>query len=478
MMRLASAAPIAAEDSTADEQIIDPSTGEVFGTYAAASPEFVDATVETAARASAAWAAQTPDHRRRVLIDVATVIRHNAQELAELESRDTGMPIAVALQDAEKAANTFEYFAGLAYEVNGKTYPTATGELNYSLPQPFGVVARVIAYNHPLWFTAMGAGALVCGNALVVKPSEQTPVTPLRLAELCRDVLPPGLLNVVLGGPDVATRLVSHPKVRRVAIVGGFTAGSAILRAANTGKLATVTAELGGKNAFVVFPDVDVTAAVEAAIKGMNFASMAGQSCSSTSRVLVHESIAKRFVDELSERLATIHVGPATEPGIGMGPVISERHRDKIFADIDRARQEGARVTIGGGRPASTPAGGWYVEPTCIADVAPSMAIATDEVFGPVVAVLTWSDEEELIHRINAVSYGLTANVWSRDVARAQRVVAQLEVGYAWINASNGGRYWGIPYGGVKDSGIGRESSIEELQSYVQLKNVRVNLGS
>jgi 2-formylbenzoate dehydrogenase len=360
-------------------------------------------------------------------------------------------------------------------EVQGRTIPASPGNLHYTVREPFGVIGRILPYNHPaLFMCAKIAAPLVAGNAVVVKPADQTPLSALRIAELASDILPAGLVNVVTGdGPTTGRALVQHPDVRRIAFTGGVETGRAILRDAADG-IKEVTLELGGKNPMIVLPDARVTDAVHAAIVGMNFHISAGQSCGSNSRILLHDSIYDEFVELLVSTVEKIELGLAVDDATEMGPLITERHRDRVVGYIDDARREGATQLTQGLVPARLN-GGFFVRPTVFVGVTREMKIANEEIFGPVAAVMGWSDEDEMIALANAVPYGLTANIWTEGLRTAHRLAARIEAGYVWING-DGRHYTGTPWGGNKLSGLGREESLEEVFTFTREKTVHTIL--
>jgi acyl-CoA reductase-like NAD-dependent aldehyde dehydrogenase len=345
--------------------------------------------------------------------------------------------------------------------------------LHFTLREPYGVVARIVPFNHPFMFAAAHLAApLMAGNAVVVKTPETSPLSGALLGEICRETLPRGLVNIVHGhGLPAGDALVRHPLVRRIGFTGSVATGLAIQRAAAATAVRHVTLELGGKNPFIVFPDADLDRVVEMAVAGMNF-SWAGQSCGSTSRLLLHESVHDVIVERVAARMAALRLGSLLDPRSEMGPVNSARQYARVTEFIASAHAEGARLVTGGGRPQGEAfARGYWVAPTLFADVQPSMRIAREEIFGPVVCALRFGSEEEAVALANGTDYGLTAAIWTRDLPRALRMMRSLEAGTVWINMA-GQHYVGTPFGGWKDSGLGGEECLEELLSYSQLKAV------
>ena len=453
----------------------DPATLEPTGRVPAATARDVDRAVRSAAKAQIVWAARSVWERAAALRALATAIRARGPEILALEARDTGNTIGKLQADVQIAAGYLEYFAGLASELKGETIPATASGLHLTLREPFGVVARIVPFNHPFMFAAAHLAApLMAGNAVVVKTPETSPLTGSILAELCHATLPPGLVNIVHGfGMPAGDALIRHPLVRRIGFTGSVATGLAIQRAAAESGVKHVTLELGGKNPFIVFPDADLDRVVEMAVAGMNF-SWAGQSCGSTSRLLLHESVHDLVVERVAARMKSLRLGSPLDAASEMGPVNSARHRERIMALIDSARSEGARLVTGGGRPVGEGfAKGYWIEPTLFADVTPAMRIAREEAFGPVVCAQRFASEEEAIAIANDTDFGLTAAVWTRDLPRALRMVRAVQAGTVWINTA-GQHFVGTPFGGWKDSGLGGEECLEELLSYSQVKAVHV----
>jgi len=453
----------------------DPATLEPIGRVPAATASDVDRAVRAAAKAQMDWAARSVWERAAALRALASAIRARGPEILNLEARDTGNTIGKLQADVQIAAGYLEYFAGLASELKGETIPATSKGLHLTLREPYGVVARIVPFNHPFMFAAAHLAApLMAGNAVVVKTPETSPLTGSILGELCQSALPAGLVNILHGhGMPAGDALVRHPLVRRIGFTGSVATGLAIQRAAAESGVKHVTLELGGKNPFIVFPDADLDRVVEMAVAGMNF-SWAGQSCGSTSRLLLHESIHDVVVERVGARLSTLRLGSPLDPSSEMGPVNSARHRDRIMALIDSARSEGARVVTGGGRPRGESfARGYWIEPTLFADVTPVMRIAREEVFGPVVCAQRFRTEEEAVAIANGTDFGLTAAVWTRDLPLALRMVRAVQAGTVWINTA-GQHFVGTPFGGWKDSGLGGEECLDELFSYSQIKAVHV----
>jgi betaine-aldehyde dehydrogenase len=341
--------------------------------------------------------------------------------------------------------------------------------------EPYGVVGRIVPFNHPFKFaTGKSAAPLMAGNAVVVKPAEHTSLSALRLAALTEDILPPGVFNVVTGtGPACGAALVAHPGVPRVAFTGSVPTGRAVLRAAAE-HIKHTTLELGGKNPMIVFPDADPARAARGAVAGMNLRRTMGQSCQSNSRVLVHADVKDAFLAELIDLVEALRVGDPRDEGTDLGPLAFREHHERVIAYVRAGLDDGATLLTGGGRPDGL-SQGFYLEPTVFGDVRPGMRIAREEIFGPVMAVIEWRDEREMVEIANGVEYGLTANVWTDDLRNAHRTARLLQAGLVWING-DGRKPVGTPFGGFKHSGLGTEGSLEELLSYTRLKSVVINL--
>lgn len=453
---------------------LDPAFGTPLAEVAEAGRSDVDAAVAAARSGFRTWAALKPLERAALMRQAARVLRDHAEEFALIDALNTGNPVAQMVADAHVAAASIEYFAGLVGELKGQTIPMGGGNLNYTIREPLGVVARIVAYNHPLMFAGTKIGApLAAGNSLIIKAAAQAPLSALRLAELIGGIFPAGVLNVVCGGTDCGEALSEHPGIAAVSLIGSVPTGRAVMRSASA-TLKPVILELGGKNALIAFPDCDPETVADGAVRGMNF-TWAGQSCGSTSRLFVHADIHDAVAERVAALVAERHrPGLPTDPATTMGPLVSAAQFDKVMHYIATGKAEGARIVCGGARPAD-PAlkDGWFVEPTIFADVSPDMTIAREEVFGPILSILRWTDEEEMFDAVNALEYGLTAAIFTRDLNTAHRAASRVEAGYVWVNNVSE-HFLGAPFGGYKQSGLGREESLEEMYEFSQTKNVNI----
>jgi betaine-aldehyde dehydrogenase len=406
---------------------------------------------------------------------IAEVLRKHAQELAMIDAADCGNPVAEMVNDAMVAAAQIEFFAGLVTEMKGNSIPMGPNAVNFSVREPRGVIGRVIPFNHPFMFCAgKSAAPLAAGNTVVVKPPEQSPLSSLRLAELIDGILPPGVFNVVPGGKEVGAALAGHRDVAMIALIGSVPTGRAVMRAASD-TVKPVMLELGGKNALIAYPDSDPDEVAGAVIAGMNF-TWCGQSCGSTSRAFIHEKIYVPVLARVKEKIAYFKPGIPTDPATTMGAIVSKVQFDRVMSYIASAKQEGARLLCGGASPNDPMlAKGFYVEPTVFADVNMTMRIAREEIFGPVLGCFKWSDEAKMLEEVNMVEYGLTCSIWTNDISIAHRTAAAVEAGFVWINEV-GKHFVGVPFGGVKQSGIGREECFDEMLAFTQEKNIHVRL--
>jgi betaine-aldehyde dehydrogenase len=453
-----------------------PASGEVIARLHAAGSETVNAAVAAARSGQKVWAATPPSDRGRVLLRAAALLRERNRELSELETLDTGKPLQETLvADAASGAECLEYYGGLAGTLTGE-YIDLGGSFAYTRREPLGVVAAIGAWNYPIQIACWKAApALACGNAVVFKPSEVTPLSALKLAEILKEAgLPDGCFNVVQGFGETGAHLVSHPDVAKVSLTGSVPTGTKVAElAAQT--LKHVTLELGGKSPLIIFDDADLENAVSAAINANFYSS--GQICSNGTRVFVQNGIKETFLARLAERTAKARLGDPMDETIDTGPLVSRAQYDKVMGYIATGKKEGARLVCGGtGADVAGLPGGLFVTPTVFADVADHMAIAREEIFGPVMCVLDFENEDEAVARANATEFGLAAGVFTRDLARGHRVVASLNAGTCWINTYNLTPIQ-MPFGGMKHSGIGRENGHAAIEHYSQIKSVYVEMG-
>ena len=464
---------LASDGGTID--VLNPATGQLLTKVPAAPAEDIETAYQAASAAFPAWSRAHPLERGKALRDLADLIEEHGDELAALDVMDNGSPIKEMRKDVDIAAAQLRYFAGLVSQVRGETIPTGDGRLNYTLRQPYGVVGRIVPFNHPLMFAAGKIAApLAAGNTVIMKPSEHTSLSSLRLAELISDVLPPGVMNMVTGwGHTAGDAMVAHPGIRRLAFIGAETTGRAIVARAMGVNVKHVSLELGGKNPLLVFPDADLDLAVEGAIRGMNF-TWQGQSCGSTSRVFVDRAIHDEFLDRLVAAVEPLKQGAPDDWTTETGSMINQAQFDKVQYYVNLGKEEGSQLVLGGQhRTDGDMKDGLFISPAIFSGVDPNSRMAREEIFGPVMAVMPFSGYDEGLALANDTDLGLTAAVYTKDLTVAHRFANDVEAGFVWVNDSSR-HFIGAPFGGYKNSGIGREEDIEELESYTQVKNVNV----
>ena len=454
--------------------VVYPATGAVIAQVHAATPAVIDAALEAAAAGQKIWAAMTGTERGRILRRAADMMHDRNRALSELETLDTGKPMQeTLLVDATSGADALEYFGGLAGSLTGEHIPLAGGDFVYTRRVPLGVCVGIGAWNYPTQIACWkGAPALACGNAMVFKPSETTPLCALKVAEILHEAgLPAGVYNVVQGMGEVGGALVTDPRVAKVSLTGSVPTGRKVYAAAAEG-MKHVTMELGGKSPMLIFDDADLENAVSGAILGNFYSS--GQVCSNGTRVFVQKGIKEAFLARLSERLADARIGDPMDEEVSFGPMVSERQMRIVEGYIDAGLSEGARLVTGGKQLKQE---GFYLPPTVFADVTDDMTIAREEIFGPVMAVLDFEDEAEAVARANDTPFGLAAGVFTQDLTRGHRVIAALEAGTGYINTYNLAPVE-APFGGTKASGVGRENSKLAIDHYSEMRSVYVAMNN
>jgi aldehyde dehydrogenase (NAD+) len=457
-------------------EVLNPFDGEKLADVAEARAEDVDRAVDAAARAFPAWSRTAPSERGRLLLALASAVEASAARLAELESRDTGHPIRDSIHlDVPRTVLGFRYFAGMADKIEGSVIPVDPGFLNYVEREPLGVVGQIVPWNFPLMFTSWKLGpALAAGNTVVLKPAELTPLSSLAIAELVREVgFPPGVVNIIPGyGATAGQRLAEHDRVAKLSFTGSTATGRKLV-AASAGNLKKLQLELGGKGPNIVFDDAEL----DAAVAGSAFALFhnQGQACIAGTRILLHAAIADRFLDAFLALARSIRLGDPLDRRTEMGPLTSRVHQERVLHYCEIARREGGEFLIGGKAPSDPAlARGYFVEPTLVR-AAPHHTVCRDEVFGPFATVTTFSDEDEAIRIANDTRYGLGAGLWTRDVKRAHRVARAIRSGMVWVNCYKR-VHPGSPFGGVGESGYGREMGFEVMREYTQPKSVWINV--
>ena len=457
----------------------NPANGEVLADVQAASKADVDLAVNSALKGQKIWAAMTAMQRSRILRRVVEILRERNDALAELETLDTGKPISeTRYVDIVTGADVLEYYAGLVPALEGSQIPLRESAFVYTRREPLGVVAGIGAWNYPIQIALWkSAPALAAGNAMIFKPSEITPLSALKLAEIYTEAgLPDGVFNVLNGaGHEVGTWLTEHADIEKISFTGGTVTGKKVMAAASSSTLKDVTMELGGKSPLIIFDDADLNRAADIAMMANFYSS--GQVCTNGTRVFVHQSQIKAFEQKIVERVKRIRLGDPMDKNTNFGPLASETHLQKVLGFIKTGGLEGARLLAGGARVLNGDfAKGNYVQPTVFTDCTDNMTICREEIFGPVMCILAYDDETEVIRRANDSSYGLAAGVITQDLNRAHRVIHQLQAGICWINT------WGesaaeMPVGGYKQSGVGRENGLMTLQTYTRTKSIQVELG-
>jgi len=456
-------------------ETVNPATGEVLTEVAEASPADVDRAVSAARRAfddrSGPWRKMTSSERGRLLWKLADLLEQNIEELAELETLDNGKPIFESRYiDMPMVCDVLRYYAGWATKIHGETVNSFENAFTYSLREPVGVVGAIVAWNFPLTLASWKLGpALACGNTVVLKPAEQTPLTAIRFGELALQAgLPAGVLNIVTGGPETGKALVQHKGVDKVAFTGSTVVGKEIMRgAADT--LKRVTLELGGKSPNIVFADSDMNAAVKGAINGIFFGK--GEVCCAGSRLFVESKVQDEFMEKLAAQAAKLKPGDPLDPKTRLGAIVSQEQMNTVLGYIESGKKEGAQVLVGGKRASVNGDKGFFIEPTIFGGVKNDMKIAQEEIFGPVLATLSFDDVDQVADLANQNPYGLAAAIWTNDIKKAHALSRRLRAGTVWIN-TYGMMDASLGFGGFKQSGIGRELGMHALEYYTELKTV------
>jgi len=460
------------DTSGAPIDVIYPATGEVIARLHSATPAIVDQALNSSKAAQKAWAAVSGTERGRILRRASDIMRDRNRELSILETHDTGKPLQETLvADATSGADALEYFGGLAASLTGEHIPLGGGDFVYTIREALGVCVGIGAWNYPTQIACWkGAPALACGNTMIFKPSETTPLSTLQVAEILIEAgAPKGVYNVLQGYGDVGASLVTDPRVAKVSLTGSVPTGRKVYAAAADG-MKHVTMELGGKSPMIVFDDADIENAVSGAILGNFYSS--GQVCSNGTRVFVQKGIKEAFLNRLSERLAKTKIGDPLDEQVNFGPMVSENQMNIALSYVEKGKSEGARLVYGG---AQIEGDGYYMQPTVFADVTDDMAIAREEIFGPVMSVLDFDTEEEVLARANDTEFGLAAGVFTNDLTRAHRIVAGFEAGTCYINTYNLAPVE-APFGGSKMSGVGRENSKLAINHFSEMKTVYVSM--
>ena len=456
-------------------ETINPANEEVLALIAEGDKADVDEAVKAARKAfdEGKWSSITPHQRTRYLLKIAELIDKHADELAELETLDNGKPLTQSRSiDIAGAAGIFRYFAGWPTKIYGETNPSDPSMFNYTLREPVGVCGLITPWNFPLMMAAQKiAPALACGNTVVLKPAEQTPLTALRLGEIIQEAeIPDGVVNVITGyGPGAGSSITDHPDIDKVSFTGSTEVGKLIL-AASTGNLKRVSLELGGKSPNIILPDADLEQAVPTAMNGVFFNS--GQVCVAGTRIFVQHDMYDKFVEQFAKVSERMTVGDPLDPKTRLGPLVSREQFDRVNNYLNVGQQEGARIAMGGG---ATEGKGYFVKPTLFTGVTNNMRIAREEIFGPVAAAIPFKDENDAVLQGNDTTYGLAAAVWTRDVSRAHRIARALKAGTVWINCYGTGDT-GMPFGGYKQSGFGRENGKYAIDLFTQVKSVYLKL--
>lgn len=460
-------------------ETVNPAAGEVLASIAAAQQSDIDDAIISAKRGQAIWAAMTPVERGRIMNRAVALLREHNDAIAHIETLDGGKPYSeISTVDIVTGADVLEYYAGLCVAIEGIQVPLRGDSFFYTRREPLGIVAGIGAWNYPIQIALWkSAPALAAGNAVIFKPSEVTPLTAVRLAQIYTEAgVPDGVFNVVQGpGGKIGPMLTDDPRIDKISFTGGVTTGKSVMASAAKSSLKEVTMELGGKSPLIILDDADLDRAADIAMMANFFSS--GQVCTNGTRVFVPQAMKGAFEDAIMLRVARIKIGDPLDPSVNFGPLSSFAHMDKVLDYIDKGKREGAKLLTGGARLTQGPLGkGAYVAPTVFTDCRDDMAIVREEIFGPVMSILSYGDEDEVIRRANDSELGLAAGVVTQNLTAAHRVIHRLQAGICWVNT------WGesaapMPVGGYKQSGVGRENGLQTLVAYTQVKSIQIELG-
>jgi betaine-aldehyde dehydrogenase len=457
----------------------NPATGQLIARIPRCNAADVQAAVDGAKEALPAWQRLSLAERAQRLTRLATVIDERSEELSRIDTIDNGSLLSEMRKDVAAAARRLRHYAGIALQLRGETLSTGWDRINYTINEPFGIAARLIPFNHPLLFLASKLAApVLAGNAVLMKPSEHTSLSALALADDINEIFGPGVVSIVTGlGREVGDAIVVHPEIRRISFIGDASTGRAIQARAASAAIKTITMETGGKNPVVIFPDADMDLALEGAIKGMGF-TWQGQSCSSTSRLLVPVDLHDEFVGRLADRVEALTPGLPDDPASQTGAIVNRQQYEKVLEYVRIGVEDGGKLVTGGVPITDGPlADGLFISPALVDHVEPQSRLAQTEVFGPVLSVLTFDGYEDAIRIANGVQLGLTAGAYTRDLRIAHSFARDVQAGYVWIN-DTATHFPGALFGGVKNSGLGREADLDEVRSYTQHKNVNISFGA
>lgn len=456
----------------------NPATGEILAEVPAGDEVDVNNAIRAARETfEEGWRFSDANRRTAVLQRIADVIRENAAELVALDIENNGSSRHMFEQDVDLAASWLEYYAGLTREIKGETVDTPGNTVNYTVREPRGVVAGIIPFNHPFMFAVSKiAAALATGNTLVLKPSEYTPLSALKLGEYlaAADGVPDGVVNIIAGGGTTGALVTEHEDIDMIDFQGSVHTGTKVMESAAK-TVSPVTLELGGKNPSIVFPDVDLETAIQGCVNGMNL-DRQGQSCGSGSRILVHEDVHEQVATGVAEAFSNATVGPPGDESTDMGAMVSRQHYERVLDFIEDGKESEAEL-LTGGAPADIPdtVEGYFIQPTVFDEVSPESRLAQEEIFGPVVSIIPWTDYDDMINIANGTDYGLAASIWTDNLRTAHETIRRLKAGYVWVN-QHGRHYMGTPFGGFKKSGIGRLHCMQELYEHTEAKNVNLHL--